>query len=43
MSPLTIGLLWELQDGYVAGVPEFAQRLAFGGLARLARWIGYPV
>ena len=41
-SPLALGLLWELQDGYVAGVPAVAQRLVFGGLARLARWIGYP-
>jgi mannose-6-phosphate isomerase-like protein (cupin superfamily) len=40
-SPLALGLLWELQDGYVAGVPAVAQRLVFGGLARLARWIGY--
>lgn len=41
-SPLAIGLLWELQDGYLAGVPPVAQRLVFGGLARLARRIGYP-
>jgi mannose-6-phosphate isomerase-like protein (cupin superfamily) len=40
-SPLAIGLLWELQDGYVAGVPAVAQRLIFGGLARLARRIDY--
>src|SRR3712207_8539834 len=26
-SPLALGLLWELQDGYVAGVPAVAQRL----------------
>jgi hypothetical protein len=40
-SPLAIGLLWELQDGYLAGAPPVAQRLVFGGLARLARRIGY--
>jgi len=40
-DPLWLGLLWELQDGYVAGVPASAQRLVFGGLARLARLIGY--
>ena len=40
-GPLSLGLLWELQDGYVAHVPAFAQRLVFGGLARLAKRIGY--
>jgi len=40
-SPVALGLLWELQDGYVAGVPAVAQRLVFDGLARLARRIGY--
>lgn len=39
-SPLALGLLWELQDGYLAGVPAFVQRLVFGGLARLAKRIG---
>ena len=36
-SPLALGPLWELQDGYVAGVPAVTQWLVFGGLARLAR------
>jgi mannose-6-phosphate isomerase-like protein (cupin superfamily) len=40
-NPLALGLLWELQDGYVAGVPAVAQRLVLGGLARLAKRIGY--
>ena len=40
-SPLALGLLWELQDGYVAGVPTLLQRLVFGGLARQARRTGY--
>jgi mannose-6-phosphate isomerase-like protein (cupin superfamily) len=30
-NPLALGLLWELQDGYLAGVPAFFQRLLFGG------------
>ena len=42
-DPLWLGLLWELQDGYVAGVPASLQRLVFGGLARLARLFGYQV
>lgn len=42
VNPLLLGLLWELQDGYVAGVPAFVQRFVFGGLARLARLVGYP-
>ena len=40
-DPLALGLLWELQDGYLAGVPASLQRLVFGGLARLARLVGY--
>ena len=40
-NPLWLALLWELQDGYVAGVPASVQRLIFGGLARLARLVGY--
>lgn len=30
-NPLALGLLWERQDGYVAGLPAFVQRLVFGG------------
>lgn len=40
-DPLALGLLWELQDGYLAGVPAPLQRLVFGGLARVARLLGY--
>jgi len=40
-DPLALGLLWELQDGYLAGVPASLQRLVFGGLARLAGLAGY--
>src|ERR671911_1912596 len=40
-DPLALGLLWELQDGYLAGAPASLQRLVFGGLARLARLVGY--
>jgi len=40
-DPLALGLLWELQDGYLAGVPASLQGLVFGGLARLARLTGY--
>ena len=35
-----MGLLWERQEGYVAGLPEPVQRLVFGGLARLTRQVG---
>ncbi|APU16470.1 MULTISPECIES: cupin domain-containing protein [Actinoalloteichus] len=37
INPLDLGLLWELQDGYVAGLPASLQRFVFGGLGRLAR------
>jgi mannose-6-phosphate isomerase-like protein (cupin superfamily) len=40
-DPLALGLLWELQDGYLAGIPAPLQRLVFGGLARLARLGNY--
>jgi hypothetical protein len=40
-DPLALGLLWELQDGYLAGVPASLQRLVFGRLARVARFTGY--
>jgi deazaflavin-dependent oxidoreductase (nitroreductase family) len=40
-NPLALGLIWERQDGYVAGLPESLQSLVFGGLARLARLVGY--
>ena len=40
-DPLALGLLWELQDGYLALVPASLQRVFFGGLSRLARMAGY--
>lgn len=40
-DPLALGLLWELQDGYLAGIPASVQRVVFGGLARVARFTGY--
>jgi mannose-6-phosphate isomerase-like protein (cupin superfamily) len=40
-DPLALGLLWELQDGYLAGVPVSLQELSFGTLARLAHLVGY--
>jgi len=40
-NPLWMGLLWEYQDGYIAGIPPFVQRIVLGGLARLARLAGY--
>lgn len=40
-NPLALGLLWEHQDGYLAGPPAPVQRLVFGGLAALARRTGY--
>ena len=41
VNPLALALLWELQDGYLAGVPASLQRFVFGGLAHLARLTGY--
>lgn len=40
-NPLWMGLLWEYQDGYIAGIPRCVQRIVLGGLARLARLVGY--
>ncbi|MBF6216028.1 cupin domain-containing protein [Nocardia puris] len=40
-NPLALALLWELQDGYIAGVPAAVQRIVFGGLAATARRVGY--
>ncbi|GAA1550004.1 cupin domain-containing protein [Brevibacterium picturae] len=36
-NPLDLGLLWELQDGYLAKIPVTVQRAVLGGLARIAR------
>ncbi|MGK8465673.1 hypothetical protein [Nocardia cyriacigeorgica] len=40
-NPLALALLWDLQDGYLAGIPAPGQRVLLGGLARLARTTGY--
>ncbi len=40
-NPLLLGLLWERIDGYIAGPPVLLQKLVLGGLARLARIVGY--
>ncbi|MBB5917899.1 hypothetical protein BJY24_006811 [Nocardia transvalensis] len=39
-NPLALALLWDHQDGYLAGIPAVAQRAVLGGLARLARRLG---
>ncbi|PSK95382.1 mannose-6-phosphate isomerase-like protein (cupin superfamily) [Murinocardiopsis flavida] len=40
-NPLALALMWERQDGYVAGVPAWTQRALFGALAAVARVTGY--
>ncbi|WP_039801760.1 cupin domain-containing protein [Nocardia araoensis] len=40
-NPLALALLWKYQDGYIAYVPLWLQRLFLGGLARLAHRTGY--
>ncbi|MEU0545428.1 cupin domain-containing protein [Nocardia sp. NPDC005978] len=40
-NPLALALLWEYQDGYLAGIPAGVQRVVLGGLARAARRLGY--
>ncbi|WP_069164398.1 cupin domain-containing protein [Nocardia altamirensis] len=40
-NPLALALLWDYQDGYLGGVPRWAQHLVLGGLARLATLLGY--
>lgn len=40
-NPLALALLWDYQDGYIAGIPVGPQRAILGGLARLATRIGY--
>ncbi|MFI5716692.1 cupin domain-containing protein [Nocardia sp. NPDC051750] len=40
-NPLALALLWELQDGYLAGIPPWLQRLTLGSLAAIARRTGY--
>ncbi|GGL03918.1 cupin domain-containing protein [Nocardia jinanensis] len=40
-NPLALALLWEMQDGYLAGIPARLQRTVLGGLAAIARRTGY--
>jgi mannose-6-phosphate isomerase-like protein (cupin superfamily) len=40
-NPLALALLWELQDGYLAGIPAWLQRATLGSLAAIARRTGY--
>jgi hypothetical protein len=40
-DPLALALLWDYQDGYLAGIPTWLQRGVLGGLAGLARLAGY--
>lgn len=40
-NPLALALLWDYQDGYLAGIPAGVQRVVLGGLARIARRAGY--
>ncbi|MGI5220202.1 cupin domain-containing protein [Nocardia sp. CA-290969] len=40
-NPLALALLWELQDGYLAGLPVWLQRATLGSLAAIARRTGY--
>ncbi|WP_459961084.1 cupin domain-containing protein [Nocardia sp. IFM 10818] len=40
-NPLALALLWDYQDGYLAGIPAPVQRVVLGGLAGLARRLGY--
>ena len=40
-DPLALALLWDYQDGYLAGIPVWLQHAVFGGLARLATRLGY--
>ncbi|MEN1968000.1 hypothetical protein WMZ97_07970 [Lentibacillus sp. N15] len=40
---LWLGVAWECIDGYMAGPPKFIQRVFLGGLAKLAKWLGYRI
>ncbi|GAB6930956.1 hypothetical protein JCM10914A_49390 [Paenibacillus sp. JCM 10914] len=42
-NPLWIGLVWASMDGYIAGPPKLLQQIVLGGLARLARLLGYKL
>ncbi len=40
-NPLALALLWDYQDGYLAGPPALLQRVLLGPAAALARRLGY--
>ena len=40
-DPLALGLLWELQDGYLAGIPVSVQKIVFRVPGMVARSMGY--
>lgn len=42
-NPLWLGYAWETMEGYLAGPPKIIQKIVLGGLARLARAVGYKV
>ncbi|MFS0722541.1 cupin domain-containing protein [Paenibacillus sp. 1P07SE] len=42
-NPLWLGVAWESIDGYLQGPPLVVQRVVLGGLAKLARLLGYKI
>ncbi|MDR6555595.1 cupin domain-containing protein [Paenibacillus qinlingensis] len=42
-NPLWLGVIWKYGDGYDAGAPAIVQKVVLGGLARLAKALGYRV
>ncbi|WP_096186400.1 cupin domain-containing protein [Evansella halocellulosilytica] len=42
-NPFWLGLAWECIDGYLHGPPRFIQTYGLGGLAKLAKKLGYKV
>ncbi|WP_020616557.1 cupin domain-containing protein [Paenibacillus daejeonensis] len=42
-NPLWLGVAWSCIDGYLAGPPKLLQRIVLGGLAKLARALGYKI
>ncbi|WP_433714768.1 hypothetical protein ACQP2U_12280 [Nocardia sp. CA-084685] len=41
LDPPALALLWDYQDGCIAGIPVWLRHAVFGALARLATRIGY--
>jgi hypothetical protein len=40
-DPLALALLWDYQDGYLAGIPSWLQHAVLGRLAAIATRAGY--